>query len=103
MRKINIINLISFIIISMLFISCQIDYKKESKPNVIFILVDDLGWNDLGYSGSTFYESPNIDSLSNNSGIAIDPPELIPSTTIFMSIDLIFSTGIISNFKILST
>ena len=67
MRKINIINLISFIIISMLFISCQIDYKKESKPNVIFILVDDLGWNDLGYSGSTFYESPNIDSLSNDS------------------------------------
>ncbi|MAQ21588.1 MAG: sulfatase, partial [Flammeovirgaceae bacterium] len=49
------------------FISCQIDYKKESKPNIIFILVDDLGWNDLGYSGSTFYESPNIDALSNHS------------------------------------
>ena len=37
----------------------------NKKPNVIFILVDDLGWNDLGYSGSTFYESPNIDKLSN--------------------------------------
>jgi len=39
----------------------------NKKPNVIFILVDDLGWNDLGYSGSTFYESPNIDKLSKDS------------------------------------
>ena len=51
-----------FIIISISFIGCQIDYGQKKKPNVIFILVDDLGWNDLGYSGSTFYESPNIDS-----------------------------------------
>ena len=34
---------------------------------MIFILVDDLGWNDLGYSGSTFYETPNIDKLSKES------------------------------------
>ena len=30
-------------------------------------MVDDLGWNDLGYTGSKFYESPNIDTLSNYS------------------------------------
>ena len=34
---------------------------------MIFILVDDLGWNDLGYTGSNFYESPNIDALSEDS------------------------------------
>jgi arylsulfatase A len=34
------------------------------KPNVIIILVDDLGWADLGCSGSTFYETPNIDRLA---------------------------------------
>ena len=33
-------------------------------PNVIFFLMDDLGWNDLGYTGSKFYESPNIDRLA---------------------------------------
>ena len=67
MSKKNIINLMLFIIISIPFIGCQIDYEQKKKPNVIFILVDDLGWNDLGYSGSRFYESPNIDSLSNDS------------------------------------
>ena len=33
-------------------------------PNFVFILVDDLGWKDLGCYGSTFYETPNIDRLA---------------------------------------
>jgi arylsulfatase A-like enzyme len=32
-------------------------------PNVIVILIDDMGWTDLGCYGSTFYETPNIDRL----------------------------------------
>lgn len=44
------------------FLSCA-----ENKQNFVFILVDDLGWTDLGYSGSTFYETPNIDALSQKS------------------------------------
>ena len=32
-------------------------------PNVVFILIDDLGWRDLSCCGSTFYETPNIDRL----------------------------------------
>ncbi|MFW6188977.1 MAG: sulfatase [Planctomycetota bacterium] len=35
-----------------------------SKPNVIFILIDDMGWKDLGCYGSTFYETPNLDRLA---------------------------------------
>ena len=35
-------------------------------PNVILILVDDLGWTDLGFMGSDFYETPNIDRLANS-------------------------------------
>ena len=33
------------------------------KPNLIFILIDDMGWKDLSFMGSEFYESPNIDRL----------------------------------------
>jgi arylsulfatase A-like enzyme len=36
----------------------------EAKPNFVFILVDDLGWRDVGCNGSTFYETPNIDRLA---------------------------------------
>jgi len=39
----------------------------KKKPNFLFILVDDLGWKDLGCFGSTFYETPNIDRLCKES------------------------------------
>jgi arylsulfatase A len=39
-------------------------YPKKIKPNILFILIDDLGWQDLHCYGSKFYETPNIDRLS---------------------------------------
>jgi len=35
------------------------------QPNILFILADDLGWNDLGADGSKFHESPNIDRIAD--------------------------------------
>ena len=35
-----------------------------NKPNIVLILIDDVGWKDLGCYGSTFYETPNIDKLA---------------------------------------
>lgn len=39
-------------------------YKKCNKPNIIFILIDDMGWKDLSCYGSSFYETPNLDRLA---------------------------------------
>lgn len=36
----------------------------KEKPNIVVLLVDDLGWSDLGCYGHTFHRSPNIDRLS---------------------------------------
>ena len=36
----------------------------ECRPNVVFILADDLGWCDLGIEGNRFYESPHLDRLA---------------------------------------
>ena len=38
--------------------------SPEQPPNVVMVLVDDLGWSDVGYNGATFYETPNIDALA---------------------------------------
>ncbi|WP_246255603.1 sulfatase [Cyclobacterium plantarum] len=37
---------------------------NPQKPNIILINVDDLGWKDLGFMGSAYYETPNIDRLA---------------------------------------
>ena len=36
----------------------------QQRPNFLFILVDDLGWADIGVNGSTFYETPSIDAIA---------------------------------------
>ena len=36
----------------------------SEKPNIVFILADDLGWHQLGAYGSAFYETPNLDRLA---------------------------------------
>jgi len=38
---------------------------SRERPNVILILIDDLGWKDLGCYGSGFYETPNLDRLAD--------------------------------------
>ena len=39
----------------------------KDRLNVVFILVDDLGWSDLGCYGSDFYETPHVDRLAQQS------------------------------------
>ena len=60
----QIIKKLSFLLLLMLLNSCN----KESleKPNIVLIVADDLGWSDLSYMGSEYYETPNIDKLSKS-------------------------------------
>ena len=43
-----------------LFVNCQNKEQKHSKPNVILVIVDDMGFSDLGAYGSEI-NTPNID------------------------------------------
>ena len=42
------------------------------KPNIVFILVDDLGYSDLGCYGSTFYDTPHLDALARQGALFTD-------------------------------
>ena len=37
---------------------------SDRPPNILFILIDDMGWRDVGFMGSRYYETPNIDRLA---------------------------------------
>ncbi|MEE2877192.1 MAG: sulfatase [Candidatus Neomarinimicrobiota bacterium] len=53
----------SFLLCAAAVFSCS--GTPPAKPNVVILLVDDLGWTDLGTYGSTFYETPNVDRLAS--------------------------------------
>jgi arylsulfatase A-like enzyme len=38
--------------------------KEPGPPNIVLIVADDLGWKDLGFMGSSYYETPNLDRLA---------------------------------------
>ena len=64
-------NLVIFSVILLIFgcqnkdTSKQIEQQNVQKPNIIYILADDLGYGDLGAYGQTKIETPNIDALAN--------------------------------------
>lgn len=53
----------AFAIVSVALMSLGAVARAE-QPNVVFFLVDDLGYTDIACFGSTFYETPNIDALA---------------------------------------
>jgi arylsulfatase A-like enzyme len=40
---------------------------SNAQRQVILILADDLGWKDVGFNGSQYYDTPNLDKLAKNS------------------------------------
>ncbi|MBN1672346.1 MAG: sulfatase [Kiritimatiellae bacterium] len=39
---------------------------RAARPNILFILLDDMGWKDTGFMGTDFYETPHIDALARD-------------------------------------
>ena len=61
-----------FVEISLILASCvlgsaftQQQTQRSGTPNIVFILVDDLGWSDVGcYNRNTSHETPHVDQLA---------------------------------------
>jgi arylsulfatase A-like enzyme len=53
-----------------MLLGCENDVSKKrgehTNPNVLLILIDDMGIADLGCYGNDFHETPNIDSMAAN-------------------------------------
>jgi len=45
--------------------ACKTTINDESRPNIVLIMADDMGYETLGCNGSTEYQTPNLDRLAN--------------------------------------
>jgi len=84
MRKLQFL---SFLTGFLFLLSCSSDELK--KPNIIFILADDLGYGDLGCYGSEKIETPNIDMLAESGMVFTDhysgSPVCAPSRCVLLT------------------
>ena len=45
---------------------CSTKSKEDLPPNILLILIDDMGWKDIRCAGSDYYQTPNIDKLASD-------------------------------------
>ena len=76
--------------------------RATDRPNVLFILVDDLGWKDIGCYGHPLHETPNIDQLANSGMRFTDAyaacPICAPSRAAIMTGKFPSNTGFVDNY-----
>ena len=73
------------------------DQEEENKPNIVFIVADDLGWQDVGFMGSKWFETPNLDNLAQKSLVfnnAYMYPTCSPSRAALLTGKQSFRTGV---------
>jgi arylsulfatase A-like enzyme len=66
-----------------------VGHAHRRKPNFVFILIDDLGWQDVGFMSNTFCKTPNIDRLAREGVVFTSAyangPNCAPSRACIMS------------------
>lgn len=65
--KNNKLKLTISVLIAGICIQSAVAQSISKKPNIVFFLVDDLGWTDVEPFGTMFYETPNIKKLAAES------------------------------------
>jgi len=50
----------------LLFLLIAAGHAADRKPNIVFVLADDLGWAELGCYGNRFHETPNLDRMARD-------------------------------------
>ncbi|HZI59204.1 MAG TPA: sulfatase [Pyrinomonadaceae bacterium] len=101
MRKLVIASAAMLLMIVALVCTAQPDRQQQRPPNIVFILVDDLRWDDIGVAGHPFVKTPNIDRLGNEGALFrnafITDPLCSPSRASFLTGQYPHTHGITDN------
>src|SRR5262245_3255675 len=74
---------------------------EKAKPNIVFVLVDDLRWDGLGCTGHQFARTPNIDRLAREGTLFrnafVTTPLCSPSRASFLTGQYVHTHGVKDN------
>ncbi|WP_435895780.1 sulfatase [Oceaniferula spumae] len=82
--------------IGLLSVVCSLFAADKKQTNIVFIMADDLGWQDVGFMGSKYFETPHLDALAKQSLVfenAYMYPTCSPSRAALLTGKQSFRTG----------
>ncbi|HSE30115.1 MAG TPA: sulfatase [Pyrinomonadaceae bacterium] len=97
----KLLALVAAMLIALTSISFTQSDPQRSRPNIIFILVDDLRWDELGITGHPFLKTPNIDRIGREGALFrnafMTTPLCSPSRASFLTGQYAHTHGITDN------
>src|SRR3954464_3409236 len=82
-------------------VTTAIAATNSAKPNIIFVLVDDLRWDDLGCAGHPFSQTPHIDKVAREGAQFLNAfattPLCSPSRASILTSEYAHVHGVIDN------
>ncbi len=82
-------------------VSCSPSERAPKPPNIVFVLVDDLRWDDIAVAGHPFAQTPNIDRLAREGARFLNAfastPLCSPSRASILTGQYVRTNGIIDN------
>ena len=64
-KQLNISAILFQLLVLITLSSCSTENKHLNQPNIVLINIDDMGWNDISFMGSEYYNTPHIDALAD--------------------------------------
>jgi arylsulfatase A-like enzyme len=65
---------------SLLWVAAEAELMTNEKPNIVFVVLDDVGWADLSYAGTGVIQTPVIDGLAKR-GLKLSNHYVHPTCT----------------------
>src|SRR5437773_6466272 len=88
-------------IIALLVLAAPAQARQSSRPNIIFILMDDMRWDCMSCAGHPFIKTPNLDRIAREGAMFnnffVTLPLCSPSRSSFLTGKYAHATGIIDN------
>jgi N-acetylglucosamine-6-sulfatase len=99
MRKLAII-VVAVVLLATINLA-QPERQQQPRPNIVFILIDDLRWDELGIAGHPFLKTPHIDRIASEGALFrnafMTTPLCSPSRASFLTGQYAYTHGITDN------